>query len=162
MRIEKVVVNSSPLIVLFRSNQIELLQQMFSHVVVPQHVYQEVVVDGPSDEAQNLLSDMPWISIKKVNISLKVASWNLGIGESSVFSFACDNPEYRAVVDDFAARRCARVLGIRFIGTGGLLVIAKRRGLIGSVKKRIQMLRDSGLFLSDSTIQLILSKAGEK
>ena len=32
MRIEKVVVNSSPLIVLFRSGQAELLHRMFSNV----------------------------------------------------------------------------------------------------------------------------------
>ncbi len=36
MRIEKVVLNSSPLIVLLRSQQVELLPQMFASIMVPQ------------------------------------------------------------------------------------------------------------------------------
>jgi len=40
---------------------------------------------------------------------------------------------YRAIVDDFAARRCAQTFGIQTLDTGGLLVLAKRRGLITSV-----------------------------
>jgi len=161
MRIERVVVNSSPLIVLFRSGQAELLQQMFSTVVVPQQVYQEVVIDGPNDEAQKLLPNVPWISITKVNPRLEIAAWNLGAGEASVFSFAYENPGYRAIVDDLAARRCASALGIKTLGTGGLLVLAKRRGLIYSVRDQIQMLRNSGLFISDTVVQLLLSKSGE-
>ena len=161
MRIEKVVLNSSPLIVLSRSQQLELLPQMFPYIVVPQQVYQEIVVDGPLDEAKQLLPHESWYSRKEVKISLKVAAWNLGAGESAVFSFAIENPEYRALVDDLAARRCARALGIRTMGTGGLLVLAKRRGLIDSGKDRIQILRDSGLYLSENVVQLLLAQADE-
>ena len=59
MRIEKVVVNSSPLIVLFRSGQAELLPQMFKTIIVPQQVYKEIVVDGPLDKAKNMLPNAP-------------------------------------------------------------------------------------------------------
>ena len=52
MRIDKVVVNSSPLIVLFRSGQAELLPQMFKTIIVPHQVYKEIVIDGPLDEAR--------------------------------------------------------------------------------------------------------------
>ncbi len=41
MRIEKVVVNSSPLIVLFRSGQADLFPQLFKSVVVPEQVYEK-------------------------------------------------------------------------------------------------------------------------
>ncbi len=161
MRIEKVVANSSPLIVLFRSNQAELLPQMFKTIIVPQQVYKEIVVDGPLDEAKKMLPNAPWCSRVEVEISLKVAAWNLGEGEASVFSFACQKPEYRALVDDLAARRCARVLGIKTLGTGGLLILAKKRGLINSVKDRLERLQESGLYLSEPVISLLLSNAGE-
>ncbi len=81
--------------------------------------------------------------------------------ENPVFSFAMKDSGYRAVVDDLAARRCAQVLGIQTLGSGGLLVLAKRRGLINSVKGRVQRLRDAGLYLSDSVVQLLISEAGE-
>jgi len=42
MRIEKVVINSSPLIVLFRSGQADLLPQLFRDIILPKSVYQEV------------------------------------------------------------------------------------------------------------------------
>ena len=43
MWIEKVVINSSSLIVLFRSEQADLLPQLFSDIIVPESVYQEVL-----------------------------------------------------------------------------------------------------------------------
>jgi len=161
MRIEKVVVNSSPLIVLFRSGQAELLPQMFKSILVPEQVYQEIVLEGPLDEVKRMLPNASWYSRVNVEISLKVASWNLGEGESSVFSLASQKPEYRALVDDLAARRCAKVLGIEILGTGGLLVLAKKRGLIQSIRKRIERLREAGLYMSDDVVELLAFKAEE-
>lgn len=161
MRIDKVVVNSSPLIVLFRSGQADLLPTLFKTVVVPEQVYEEVIAGGKDDAAKKALPEKPWITREKVEISLPVAAWNLGNGESAVFSFALKESGYRAIVDDLAARRCAQAFGIQTLGTGGLLILAKRRGVIISVEERLQWLRDSGLYLSDSVIQQLVSLAGE-
>ncbi len=49
-----------------------------------------------------------------------------------------------------AARRCGQALGIITIETGGLLILAKRRGLIPTISPGIQALRDACLWLSDS------------
>jgi len=161
MRIEKVVVNSSPLIVLFRSGQADLLPRLFGEIVVPEAVYQEILAGREDDAAKMALPQLSWINREKVEISLPVAAWNLGDGESAVFSFAMKAPGYRAVVDDLAARRCAQSFGIHTLGTGGLLVLAKRRGLIDSVRDRVQRLRDSGLWLSDTVVQMLITEAGE-
>lgn len=161
MRIENVVVNSSPLIVLFRSGQADLFPRLFKKVVVPDQVYEEIMSGKEDDAAKISLPKTPWIKRKKVTLSLPVAAWNLGEGESAVFSFAIGKPEYRAVVDDLVARRCARSFGVKTIGTGGLLVLAKRRGIINSVKDRVRQLMDAGLYLSDAVVQLLISEAGE-
>jgi len=78
-----------------------------------------------------------------------------------VLSFALKNPSYRAMVDDTAARRCAQTLGISTLGTGGTIALAKQRGLIESVTDRLQLLRDSGLWLSEEVFNLLKQKAGE-
>ena len=161
MRIEKVVVNSSPLIVLFRSGQADLMPQLFKKIVVPEQVYAEVLAGGEDDAAKTTLPRTEWITLEKVDITLPVAAWNLGNGESAVFSYAVKASEYRAIVDDLAARRCARAFGIQTLGTGGLLVLARRRGLISSVKDGVKRLRDSGLYLSETVVQLLISEAGE-
>lgn len=85
----------------------------------------------------------------------------MGAGESSVLSFALKHPNYHAMVDDTAARRCARTLGIATLGTGGAIVLAKRRGLIESVSDRLQRLKTAGLWLSDEVINLLKQQAGE-
>ena len=85
----------------------------------------------------------------------------MGAGETAVLSHALANPPFRAVIDDMDARRCAKTLGIPMLGTGGLLVLAKRRGLLNSVGEGIERLRESGLWLSDKIIQILKTQAGE-
>ena len=58
-------------------------------------------------------------------------------------------------------RRCAKTLNIPMLGTGGLLVLAKRRGLLPSVSEGIERLRQSGLWLSDDIAQILKTQAGE-
>jgi len=160
MLIEKVVVNSSPLIVLFKSEQADLLPLLFKRIVVPEQVFSEVTDNKGDDSAKKNLPFVEWI-IREEEIPLSIAAWNLGKGESSVFGYAMVETEHWAIVDDLADRRCAKTFGIQTIGTGGLLILAKRRGIIKSVKRRIDRFRDAGLYLSESVIQLLLSEAGE-
>ena len=70
-------------------------------------------------------------------------------------------PEYVAMIDDRAARSCARTLGIQTLGTGGALVLAKRRSLIPSVSVELQKLRGAGLWLSEELVTLLKEQAGE-
>ena len=60
MRIESVVLNASPLITLFRSGQAGLLPRLFPHIVVPNAVWREVVMDEKEDLAARELSLQPW------------------------------------------------------------------------------------------------------
>jgi predicted nucleic acid-binding protein len=161
MRIEQVVVNASPLIVLMRSGQAELLPQLFREIVIPEVVWQEVVAGGHLDQAALGLQAAPWAKPTPVGLSPRVTAWNLGAGESAVLTFALENPRYRAVLDDRAARRCASTLGIAILGTGGVLVLAKRRSLLRSVKEGLDQLQQAGLWLSPEIINLLMKEAGE-
>ena len=162
MPINHVIIDSSPLIVLFKSSQYELLPQLFTEIIVPSGVFEEVVLVKNVDAASRELSNMPWIQrVETTSISPEIAAWDLGKGESQVLSLASEMEDVTAIVDDQAARRCGKTLGIATIGTGGLLVLAKRRGLIDSVNPRIQSLRDSGLWLSDTVVNFLKKQAGE-
>jgi len=57
MWIDRVVVNASPLIVLFHSGQAGLLPQLFNEVVIPEAVWREVVTGGHQDFAASGLRD---------------------------------------------------------------------------------------------------------
>jgi predicted nucleic acid-binding protein len=85
----------------------------------------------------------------------------LGAGESEVLSYTLLRPDYTAMIDDAAARRCAISLNISTLGTGGMIVLAKHRGLVPSVLNPIQALRNAGLWLSDDLVNLLKRQAGE-
>ena len=164
MRINAVVINASPLITLFRSGQADLLPRLFTHIVAPEAVWQEVVLDEWeewADRAARELSKQSWPVRAEVTSSPRVAAWELGAGETAVLSHALANPPLRAMIDDMDARRCAKTLNIPMLGTGGLLVLAKRRGLLPSVGEGIAKLRDAGLWLSDEIVQILKTQARE-
>lgn len=160
MSSNSVIINSSPLIVLLKSQQAQLIPQLFTEILVPLGVFQEVTTKDDVASAQ--LPNISWIQTVEVNtIAPEVAAWDLGKRESQVLSLALKNSDCAAIVDDRAARRCGQALGITTIGTGGLLILAKRRGLISSISPGIQALRDAGLWLSDSLVNLLKQQAGE-
>ncbi|MDP2808910.1 MAG: DUF3368 domain-containing protein [Rhodocyclaceae bacterium] len=161
MRIDAVVINASPLITLFRSGQADLLPRLFDRIVVPDAVWKEVVQDEQADPAARDLPAQTWPVRESVEISPRVSPWNLGAGETAVLSLALSYPTLRAVIDDADARRCARTLGISMLGTGGVLLLAKRRGLLPSIAEGLEKLQRAGLWLSDDLVNLLKAQAGE-
>lgn len=172
MLIKQVAINASPLIVLFKSQQADLLPQLFSEIIVPAGVWDEVTASETklspflrgtkSDRASQELPLVSWVQKVDIDhISPQVMAWDLGKGESEVLTWALTNLNYAAIIDDRAARRCAKSFNILTIGTGRLLILAKQRGLIDSVSERIQLLRDAGLYLSDNLINLLKQQVGE-
>ena len=163
MLIDTVIINASPLIVLFKSQLVYLLPQLFTEILVPTSVWNEVVTSRTSDAASQQLPTVAWarLVVEVSTVSPAIVAWNLGLGESEVLSYALNHPGVRAMVDDAAARRCARTLGIPTLGSGGALVLAKRRGLITTISSSIQALRDAGLWLSGDLVSLLKQQAGE-
>jgi len=123
VKTDGVVVNASPLIVLSRARLDHLLPQLFPDILVPDAVWEEVMAGGADDAAVRQLSGATWVRRMHVSATLpELAAWDLGAGESEVLTLARAFPGYRAVLDDAAARACARTPGIRILGTGGALV----------------------------------------
>lgn len=120
-----------------------------------------MVVAGRDDAAARELGAHSWPIRQAVVPSPRVEIWNMGAGETAVLSYALANSGVRAMVDDADARRCARTLGIPLLGTGGLLLLAKRRGQLPSVAEGLAKLRGAGLWLSDDLVRLLTTQAGE-
>lgn len=134
-----VVVNSSPLITLFNSQLIGLLPQLFEIIQVPPAVWREVTAYKTDTAAQSLPESAWAIQTDAVSIHPSIAAWDLGAGETEVLSYALLHPGYTAMIDDAAARRCAISLNVPTLGTAGLVVLAKRRGLIASIDELNQV-----------------------
>ena len=162
MLIKKVIVNSSPLIVLFKSQQADLLAQLFDEILVPGAVWDEVTTGSKNDVAATELVKVSWARRTEIpSISPEVLAWDLGKGESAVLGLALKKPGFAVVIDDRAARRCAQSLGVVSMGTAGVILLAKKRGLIPLASPGIQALQDAGLWLSAPLINLLQQQAGE-
>jgi predicted nucleic acid-binding protein len=162
MRIEQVVVNASPLICLCKSGLSNILPSLFDEIVIPAPVYEEVTAKGDIEPDLIRLSASNRINkADGIVIPTSITAWDLGEGESSVVAFAIENPQFYAVIDDLEARRCAIASGCRYTGTVGVILLAKRRGIILSVKDCLFKLRSAGLWLSDDFIKAVCQKAEE-
>jgi predicted nucleic acid-binding protein len=62
MPINRVVLNTSPLICLSKSGLADLLPFLFREVLVPEAVFREVRGEGKTDFATEWLSSQGWIS----------------------------------------------------------------------------------------------------
>ncbi|MBI4814843.1 MAG: DUF3368 domain-containing protein [Deltaproteobacteria bacterium] len=157
---ELVVVNSSPLLVLARAQRLELLQGAGQTICVTRTVLDEVCVH--SDEAARVITACTFLNeVEDEPIPELLRTWDLGAGETSVLSWASAHPDCLAVLDDFAARKCAAVLGLRLIGTLGLALAAKKEGLVPTAAPLLAELRRAGLYLSDHVVEQALRLVGE-
>ena len=83
--------------------------------------------------------------------------WGLGPGESGVLTLA-RSMWGTAVIDDGAALRAARALGVRLIGTLGLVLRAARLGRIASAAEVLEPLVDVGLRLNNAVVRDALAQ----
>jgi len=155
------VVNASPMILLGKVGRVDLLSKLCDSVFVPEGVVAEISVDA-EDTASRTLESCTWLRRVSVSIPDSIMAWDLGRGESEVISYALLQPGYRPLLDDAEGKACALAFGLKPLGTGGLLVLAKRAGLLHSVRIVLDDMRAKGLWLSDAVYKSILQIAGEE
>ena len=157
---ERIVINTSPLILFCKADLEFMLRTLFSAVVIPTGVMEEIAAYEQDGVAQQVRACKEF-SQELAPVVPLVQGWDLGKGETEVISFAYHNREHIAVLDDAAAKACCRVLGLKSLGTGSILILAKQQGLIPSVREALMLLRKQGMWISDPVIRLLCAKAGE-
>lgn len=155
------VVNASPVIALAKIGQLHLLEVLTDSLVLPEAVAQELLA-GPADDPACKALASGWGQRRTPKrITEEILEWGLGAGESAVLALCLENPSAIAVLDDASARAAARTLGIPFIGTLGVVVRAKLRGMLPSVEAIIAELRTAGLYIDDKIVRSILERIQE-
>jgi predicted nucleic acid-binding protein len=155
-------VNTSPVLYLARSGYLHLLQIAGDKIAVPAAVATEIRTWHTADAAATALEMEPWLCIVDSEpIPPVVAVWDLGAGESAVIAYGLVRPAALLIIDDLAARRCAASLGVQVRGTLGLVLAAKRRGLIPVARRVLHDLRASGMYLSSELVDRALREVRE-
>ena len=131
-------------------------------LVIPRAVEHEILDGSEDDLAKHWISKTGQQWVQDIgSVEPLIAAWDLGAGESAVFSWSYQYPEYQAVVDDFAARKFTKAFGIQLCGTIGVIVIAKKKGLVTDVKSLLKRLIDVGFRIDDQLCQAALQLSEE-
>jgi predicted nucleic acid-binding protein len=149
---EKVYVDTSSLIILNKINALDLLNKIYSNVIITNYIQLELNEAIPS-----------WISVELTyNIDQSfLKNFNLGLGETSIIMNAIKNNGF-LIIDDLKARKIATTLSLSFTGSIGILIIAKELKLIDSVKYYLEKIQETNFRLSDALINKVLEITNEK
>jgi predicted nucleic acid-binding protein len=119
----KVVVNTTPLIGLALIHRLDLLPALFTEVIVPRAVYEEVALQGAGRTGATALTQVSWVQIREPGTSPTIEPLLLGLdaGELQVLLLAREvHPDW-VLIDERLGRRVARALQLPVKGTVGVL-----------------------------------------
>lgn len=158
----KVIVNSTPLIVLCGIGRLDILKAMYQEIYIPSAVFREVTAKDDSACVQ-IRSAGDWVHVELINdhSEKKMYKAKLHDGEVEVMILAQEQEADLVVLDDNAAKKTAKYLGLRVTGTLGILVKAKRQGIIEEVRPLLSEMRKNGFYVSSNVERMVLEQAGE-
>jgi predicted nucleic acid-binding protein len=160
--VPEVISNTSPLQYLFQIERLDLLKALYGSIIVPEGVVQELAVGRAKGYPLPEVESLPWIDIRKApHEGFLPVAVDLGQGEREVLALAVEIPDALAILDDGLARHYARILGLEFTGTLGILLRAKDAGLLDLVGPAIRQLQELGFRLAGATRIAVLELAGE-
>jgi len=159
----KVICNSSPLINLAVIGRLELLRLLYGTIVIPEAVYQEVAVVGHGRPGAVEVGQADRIVRETVSNQTAVSALHeLDRGEAEAVVLALENSGSLLIMDERRGRLAAVNLGIDVIGILGILLVAKRKGLIAALAPEIERLQTQvGFRIRPDLKEAVLRAAGE-
>lgn len=152
-----VVSNSTPLIALSRIGKLDLLREYFKEIIIPEAVYQEVVVAGGDLYGAKEIQKLDWVKVRKVKneLAAKALETIVDKGEAEAITLAAELESRLLLMDDAEGRKTAQGIGLRITGTVGVLLMAARDGKV-ELKNALDQLLSAGFRLSEKEYQRII------
>ena len=159
-----VVCNTSPIIALACAGQLELLRAVYGEILVPVAVFDEITVAGAGAPGTREVAEAAWIKLRPaLNAPLVNAlSLELDAGEAQAIALAVESGAGLILLDERLGRRAAQRLGLTVTGTLGVLIAAKDRGLLASLRPVLDALRaNSGFWIGEDLYNAVLAAGNE-
>ncbi len=157
-----VVADAGPLIALATAGRIELLSGLFEQVLIPEAVREELKPNSDRAGARELRLAMApgkWLKIRKLRAHKPLSSM-LDAGENQAILLAIQ-VKAPLLIDDLKGRRAGKAAGLRVIGTGRILIEAKKKGLIEEISPVLEQLAEAGYRISARLAKRLLELSGE-
>lgn len=149
---QKVIVSDTSCLILFHKiGHFDLLHKVFGQIIITETV---------KSEFRKKIPDRIKVINPSTNLHLGLQSY-LDPGEATSISLASEFKDSLLIIDELKGRRIAEDLGIIISGSLGLLVIAKKKGIISSVKPIIEKVSQTNFRISNALIENILQDVNE-
>ena len=157
--IEKIVVNTSPIIALGQMNVFEAIQKLQFQYICPKEVEEEISTGYKLGFPIHMPSFFEILSLNSPLSTLIIAT--LDRGEAAVIQLAIEQNIKRVCIDDLKGRRAASSVGLEVIGSLGLIGKAKNLGIIKEIRPLIERAKTAGIFYNSKLIETFLKQLGE-
>lgn len=163
-----VIADASPLVALSLIDRLAWLHPLFGEVRVVNTVLQEVLT-GQFDASERGLQaalHAQWIiavTPSPHGATDQPTPWAmLDPGEADSIAYASSLAQKPLVLmDERAGRQVCTELGLPVVGTAGVMLLAKRRGLVANVKPEFERLHQAGFWIAPAVTKIVLQQAGE-
>ncbi len=158
----KVIVNSTPLIVLCKIGHLDLLKKLYHEIFIPSAVYHEVTALEDS-ACMQIKTAGEWVHVEQIcaHTDKKMYKAKLHDGEVEVMILAQEQQADLVIIDDNAAKKTAKYLGLSVTGTLGVLIKAKQQGWIREIHPLLSELKRNSFYISSVLERIVLEQAGE-
>lgn len=157
----RVISDTGPLSYMFRLGRLDVLQQLYGRVIAPPAVVAEINRGVRLGRSLPDVASIEWIDIQAPSSAHLLGIDALGPGETEVIALGRSEPDSLLLIDDGLARRAAASLDLKVSGTVGVLVVAKRRGIIQHIAPELDQLSTFGFRLAESVRRGVLASVGE-
>jgi predicted nucleic acid-binding protein len=148
---------------LHRLGLLDLFPRLAGRVTVPQAVVDELVEGRAKGLNLPDPGSLTWMAVRRpTGAPTMPVTPDLSPGELEVLALTTATVGAVAIIDDLRARQIAEKLGIRLRGTLGLLIDARRAGLVPAVAPLLDQLQAAGFRVASPTRLAILKLVGEK
>lgn len=155
-----VVSNATPIISLAAIGRLELCQQLFGQISIPQAVYQEIKAKKAPGHQE---IDASYVRVQAIQgvLYVDLLTHELDRGEAEAILLAKELHADALIIDERAGYLIAKAQGLHVIGTLTVLLMAKEHRLIPAVKPLLDEMLRRGRWYSQRVYVDFLTKIGE-
>ncbi len=147
-----IISDTSCFIILTNIGELDLLQKVYGQIITTVEVAAEFGEPLPG-----------WVEIEAVKDKYRqrILEMQVDKGEASALALALETFGSTIIIDDSRARKVAEKLGMNFTGTIGVIIKAKLKGIILSIKPLLAKIRQTDFRITDEIEQQALKEANE-
>ena len=163
-----VISDTTPLISFLKINRLDLLEKLFETVQIPKGVYAELTENPRYQSEAEQVKNCNFIEvveeIDENYVTLLRRSTGLDLGESEAIYLSDNKKAALLLMDEVRGREVAVRMGIKIMGTIGILGLAYEDSIISKeeIISAIEILRDSGRHISEKLYEQLLKMLEEK